>query len=299
MKKRALFVILGAVLGAWGCSFSAGTIQTPTQSPEDQVGTIVAATMQAYTPSPVESTSTQVVTSPAATQGAGAPISFEGVSFVVYDGLASSATPEKMTAVESNSGGPWGIAPTHLRFTLTGYALQGKFHEPRLFVYPAGEYAASNAYAAEQIDNLKKILAGAAMLEETLPRIPFFNAGPLMAASMQIVPFQNGSGIRALTEYAQYSAPVNNRELFYHFQGLTNDGKYYLIAILPVTAPILAEDEKPDAAVPEGGVPIPSDVGPNQVYYFSITEKLNMLAPDAFLPSLEVLDALIRSILVT
>ncbi|MEO8354588.1 MAG: hypothetical protein ABI621_01610 [Chloroflexota bacterium] len=42
---------------------------------------------------------------------------------------------------------------------------------------------------------------------------------------MQVINFQNGRGIRFLTQYAQYPAPINNHELFYHFQGLTNDGK--------------------------------------------------------------------------
>ena len=38
MKKRTLFVILGVVMGTWGCSFSAGTIPTATQA--DEVGTL-------------------------------------------------------------------------------------------------------------------------------------------------------------------------------------------------------------------------------------------------------------------
>jgi hypothetical protein len=71
-----------------------------------------------------------------------------------------------------------------------------------------------------------------------------------------------------------------------------------VIAILPITAPILAEDEKPESSVPSGGVPIPTGVGPNDVYYFSITEKLNSLAPDSFTPPITILDALIQSILI-
>jgi hypothetical protein len=297
MKKRTLFVIFGAVMGTYSCSFSAGTIPTPTQTQVDEVGTVVAATMQAYTSSPTEGASTQVSTE-AATQAGGTPISFEGVSVVIPNGVASSANTEKMTAVESNSGAPWEIAPTHLRFTLTEYQLQGKFHEPRIFVYPADAYAQSNPSAAEQIDRLKKILSGGTPLLETLPTVPFFNAASQIAANIKILPFQNGSGVRWLTQYAQYAAPINNRELFYHFQGLSSDGKTYLIAILPISAPILPEDEKPEATVPEGGVPIPTDVGPNDVYYFSVTEKLNTLSPDAFTPALNELDALIQSILV-
>lgn len=299
-----MFLMFGVVLSTWGCSFSAGTITTPTPTQlVDGVGTIVAATMQAQTGvSPTEGADTPLSTEPAtqaATPAGGTSISFEGVSFVIPGGIAGNANTEKMTAVDSNSGAPWDIAPTHLRFTLTDYALQGKFYEPRIFVYPADEFAQSNPNAAQQIDRLKKILSGGTPLHETLPNVPFFNAASQISAGIKILSFQNGSGVRSLTQYAQYAAPINNRELFYHFQGLTSDGKYYVIAILPITAPILPEDEKPEAAVPEGGVPIPTAVGPNNVYYFSVTEKLNSLAPNAFTPSVEALDALIQSLLVT
>jgi hypothetical protein len=300
MKKRTLFVILGVVMGTWGCSFSAGTITTPTPTEVDEVGTVVATTLQAFTASPTEGASTQAVETPAATQADGIPISSEGVSFVIPGGVAAGANAEKMTAVESNSGAPWDIAPTHLRLTFTGYALQSKFHEPRIYVYPAEDYAASNPQAAEQIERLKRILTGATPLQETLPLVPSFNAAQLFAAQIKIIAFPNGGGgIRSLTQYAQYAAPVNNRELFYHFQGLSGDSKYYIVAILPVAAPILPEDEKPEANVPEGGIPLPTTVGPNQVYYFSVTEALNTLSPDAFTPSLEALDALFEFMLLT
>ena len=297
MKKQTWFAVLGVVMTTLGCTFSISSPETPTPPHVDEVATVVTTvttTLQALTATPSESVSTE-----AATQAGGTPISFENVSFSVPAGLADSANTDKMTAVESNSAAPWDIAPTHLRFTLAGYPLQDKFHEPRIFVYPADEYAQGNPAAAEQIDRLKKILAGGTILQETLPTVPSFNAASQIAASIQTIPFQNGSGVRFLTQYAQYAAPINNRELFYHFQGLTNDGQYYVIAILPVTAPILAEDEKVEATVPEGGVPIPADTGPNNVYYFSVTEKLNSLAPDAFTPSLNTLDALIQSLAVT
>lgn len=293
-------MIFGVVFSSWGCSFSAGTIATPTPTQIDEVGTVVAATMQAFTAVPTEIDSTQQPATESATQGGGTPISYEGVSFIVPGAVAASANTEKMTALESNVDAPFDIAPTHLRFTLTDYELQGKFHEPRIFVYPAGEYAQSNPNAAEQIERLRKILTGATPLHETLPMVPFFNAAPLMSAQIRIIPFENGGGgIRSLTQYAQYAAPVNNHELFYHFQGLSSDGNYYVVAILPINVPILPEDEKPEAAIPEGGIPIPTAVGPNQVYYFSVTEKLNSLSPDAYTPSLNTLDALIQSMTVT
>ncbi|RPJ28736.1 MAG: hypothetical protein EHM33_03600 [Chloroflexi bacterium] len=299
MKKQTLYgigvaiIMLACTFGGWA---GMGTPGTPTQSQADEVGTIVAATMQALTPS--EAAPTGVPTQ-AATQSGGTAVSFEYASFVLPGGLADGADPEAVPAVSEDSGSPWEVAPTHLKFTLTGYQLQDRFHEPEIFVYPADEFAQVHASAAEQIDRLKKALAGSPLLIETLPLVPFFNAGPLIAANIQIIPFQNGSGVRTLTQYAQYSGPINNREMFYHFQGLTSDNKYYVIVILPITAPILAENEKSEAAVPEGGVPIPTDIGPNNVYYISVTEKLNSLSPNAYLPSLNTVDELIQSILVT
>jgi len=291
-KKLALLGIFGVVMTTFACTL--GTDTPTAQSPVDEVGTIVAATMQALTALPSENVPTQ-----SSTETNGTPVSFKNVSFVIPNGVASGANTDTMTAVDTNSGAPWEIAPTHLRFTLTGYQLQNKFHEPRIYVYPANEYAQANSFASEQIARLQRALAGSPLLEETLPMIPFFNAAPLIAANIKLTSFQNGNGVRELTQYAQYAAPINNHELFYQFQGLTSDNKYYVIAILPITAPILAEDEKPEAAVPKEGVPIPTDIGPNNVYYISVTEKLNSLSPDSYTPSLTSLDALIQSILVT
>ena len=69
--------------------------------------------------------------------------------------------------------------------------------------------------------------------------------------------------MRFLTEYAQYTAPVNNHELFYHFQGVTRDGAYYIIAIFPITVPVLAETSDAAAALPPGGIAYPDITDPN------------------------------------
>jgi hypothetical protein len=283
--------LFGVVLVTLACSLS--TVPTGRPTPADQVGTIVAETMQALTAVPSQNGPT-----PIPNQNSGIPVTYENVSFVIPNEVASGANPEKMTSVDTNSGAPWEIAPTHLRITLTGYKLQGKFFEPQMFVYPADEYAQVNSVASEQIERIKKAVAGSPLLKETIPNVPFFNATHIIAANLQLIKSQNGSGVRELTQYDQYPAPINNHELFYHFEGLTNDGKYYVIAILPITAPFLAEDEKPESSVPAGGIPIPTSVGPNDVYYFSVTEKLNSMSPDSFTPSITLLDGLVQSILV-
>ena len=246
------------------------------------------------TPAPFQ-TPVITATSPASTGGV---VSQDNVSFTVPLGVATGAEAEKVAAVTDDNNSPaWEIAPEHLKFTLTGYQLQDKFLTPQIFVYPAGEYAKLSPGAAEQIQKLKAIQAGTPLSKDTLPKW-VTNAAQIMAAKMQVVPFQHGRGVRFLTQYDQYPAPVNNHELFYQFQGLTDDGKYYIVAILPVTSSILAEDEKPESPVPSGGVQLPAGGGPDQAYYDAVTKALDGMYEDSFNPSLFQLDALIQSITV-
>jgi hypothetical protein len=138
-------------------------------------------------------------------------------------------------------------------------------------------------------------------LNEPLPAVPFFNAAPVFASNVQAISFQGGGGVRFLTEYAQYPAPVNNHDLFYHFQGLSRDGAYYIIAIFPITTPVLAETSDAGAVIPPGGVAYPDTAGSNpdfQNYYASVTNLLNAASLDAFTPALGQLDALIQSMLI-
>jgi hypothetical protein len=133
---------------------------------------------------------------------------------------------------------------------------------------------------------------------DQLPSIPFFNAKQVFASNIEIVSFQNGSGVRFLTEYVQYATPVNNHELFYHFQGVTRDGIYYIVAVFPIAAPALAETDNPGAAIPPGGIEYRDMSDPNAdfpSYYATITDLLNATSNEAFSPSIDQLDLLIQS----
>lgn len=233
---------------------------------------------------------------PTSTVDTGGVVTLNNTSFQIPIGVANDALSEMAAAATEADGGPWGAAPAHLKFQLTGYQVQNTFHEPQIFVYPAQEYAQANAGAAQQIERLKAVVAGAALSKDTMPVVPSFNAGPLLAAHMQVLDFQTGRGVRMLTQYAQYAAPINNHELFYHFQGLTSDGKFYVVAIFPVASSILAEDDKPESPVPSGGIPLPTATGPDPAYYDAVIQALNAMYPDSFNPSLFQLDTLIQSL---
>jgi hypothetical protein len=132
-----------------------------------------------------------------------------------------------------------------------------------------------------------------------LPAIPFLNAQQAFASHVQIVSFQNGRGVRFLTEYAQYPVSANNTDLFYHFQGFTSDGEYYVVAILPITAPVLAETSDAGAPLPLGGIPYPYFAEGIEAdmpgYYTAVTALLDSTSPESFTPTIGRLDSLIQS----
>jgi hypothetical protein len=267
-----------------------------TGAPAADVSTVVAATLQAI------ATSTAVAASPTP---AGAQFSSGPVSLVIPFDVATGATAENVPASSDQNVAPWEAAPAYTRLTLAGYVLHDKFFEPQIMIYPAAEYAAVNAGASISLDRLHTILANPSspLTNDTLPRLPFANAEQIIGAQPQLVSFKNGSGVRVLAEYAQGFAQISNAELFYHFEGLTADGKSYVVTTLPVNADFLAPDSSPTTVAPADGVPFPSydSTDPNAFpnYYKAVTDKLNSSAADAFRPSLSSLDALIATLEVT
>lgn len=227
-------------------------------------------------------------------------VTFGRLTLEIPAGVADGASGSDIPPATGDDVPIWGKTPGHLEVSLGDYyVLQGKFHQPRIYVYPAAEYAFLSPGAFESIHRLRNLISAVVPLApDQLPTVPFFNAAQVFASNIQTISFQNGSGVRFLTEYAQYFAPVNNHELIYHFQGFTSDGEYYIIAIFPITVPVLAETSNPGAVIPAGGIALPDINDPNadwQGYYASITDLLNATSPEAFTPALSQLDALIQS----
>jgi hypothetical protein len=226
------------------------------------------------------------------------------LSLVLPPGVASGFSGNQFPRADGDNVAPWEVTPGHTQIKLEGYLLQGKFHQPQIFVYPATEYAVMVPAAFESMHRLRNVMydPSTASGVDQLPAVPFFNAAQVFASNVQPIAFQNGDGMRFLTEYAQYAAPVNNHELIYQFQGFSDDGEYYIIAILPISVPVLAESSEPGAILPPGGVPYPDISNPNADitgYCTAVTNLLNATSPDAFAPTLSQLDALIQSIRIT
>ncbi len=307
--KRLFLSLSIFVLAAVACN-SPVTAVAPTTGPAVVSTDTVAPTKIAPTSIPATSTAiaataapTQVSTAPLPASG-GMEVSVGPLSLVLPPGLASGVLGSQIPRKEGQDLAYWDVTPGHTVLKLEGYPLQGKFHQPQIYVYPAQAYAEMVPGAFESVRRLDNILYGpdAPINVEQLPTVPFFNAQQVFASNIQKISFQNGGGVRFLTEYAQYPTSVNNQDLFYHFQGVTRDGAHYIIAILPINNPALAETSDAGAALPSGGIPYPNLTTPKPDmpgYYNAVTNLLNAQLPQAFSPTIIQLDSLIQSMRIT
>ena len=306
MKKFFLFLSL-LIIVTLACDVSvnisptsevptAASTPVPVTDPPTTTPEVFISLTQAIPATAVPSATPLVKPSPVAKTS----VTFGRLSLDIPSSVASGASGKEYPRNDSEDAAYWDKTPGHLQVSLNDYyILQGKFHQPQIYVYPAMPYVELVPAAFESMHRLRNVMnePGTASADQ-LPAVPFFNAAQIFASNVQAIPFQNGDGVRFLTEYAQYAAPVNNHELIYHFQGFTDDGEYYIVAIFPITAPMLAETSDAGAPLPPGGIPYPFLADPNadmQAYYASITDLLNVTSPDAFTPSISQLDALIQS----
>ena len=299
MKKTFLFLSL-FILIALACDVSVNI--APTNTVPTVAETPVLVEPPTTTPE-VFISLTQAIPATSVVQPSpviGTLVTIGRLTLEIPSSVASGASGGDIPPVTNEDAPYWEKTPGHLSVSLNDYyVLQGKFHKPQIYVYPAIDYATLVPGAFESMHRLRNIVSNVVpSTPDQLPAVPFFNAAQVFASNIQMISIQNGYGVRFLTEYAQYAAPINNHELFYHFQGFSDDGNYYIVAIFPITAPVLAETDEPGAALPSGGIAYPDINDPNadfQGYYTSVAELLNSTSPEAFTPTISQLDALIQS----
>ena len=222
MKKNILGLI-GLLLVTLACGLS-----TPVTPDQIGVSTIVAETLQ-----------TTTANTPTSTAQSGISVSYQNISFIIPEGLATSAQSEIVPRSEENPdmGNYWATYPEYSRFLFTPSNTFTSNFETTLSIIPVQEYAQMNEHAQERIAELQKKLA-----ERTYEKVrvlPPFNAALTVDAQITKVEFHNGSGIRAIQEYHQAPNPITNDYLIYTFQGITNDGRYDISLIAPISVPVL------------------------------------------------------------
>jgi hypothetical protein len=243
------------------------------------VETQVALTLAAMNPEPAETTAPAICTT----------VEFNGISFCYDPSLAQGVTTYVIDELATPDD-PWFSMPQFERIHFDGYITGDKFHSPNIEVYSVEKYMGVNENATNTITKLQEYIANKPIIPDgAIPFLPAWNAAQLFRVIPAFVEFQNGQGIRFLAEYGQYSAPVNSSDLFYTFQGITNDGLYYVSVILPVTHPSLPPDANVDPALQQQ---LYDDY---QGYLDDILPTLATQALGSFTPDLSLLDAMIQS----
>ena len=229
------------------------------------------------------------------------PVDYQGIQYEYHSTLAESVWPERVPVEEGTPDAPgWLVWPEHVRLTFASarepgdspIGSMGPFTHPQIMVFPAETYATMSDFAQQEIENLQALLESRpATPEGQIPLLPLINAAQVFHAQVEYLDFQNGRGVRFVTQYSQDIFPIVNPHLFYTFQGLTQDGAYYVAAAFPI-----------DAA----GLPDEPDISDwyafsagYQDYLAETTNQLDVLSTDQFEPDLQLLDQVIQSLIVS
>ena len=230
---------------------------------------------------------------------------FDAVSFSFGPDIAGSWSVEFVPQGPGSTAGSGGpiehTDPEHIVFSLNNYVTPTTSptsrHQPQIYIYPAVQMSEQNPEAALRIADLRTYLDSppANLMDQSvsIPFLPLFNAAQIFHTQVKIMDFQNGKGVRFLTEYSQGPMPIVNAGIFYTFQGLTNDGAYYVAVLMPVNHPSLKTyaEEVMDT---EGDAFMTDPVN----YVNGIAEQLDRQASYTFTPDLAVLDAMVETLLV-
>ena len=275
--KKIFYWFIPVLIFVFACNLSTPTVSTATGTPT----------------SALPATDTPTVTQ---TPTAAPNITCNELTLTLDPGLASDFTCQTVPA----AGGPddpyFAINPQFTDVTFQGYILPNTFFPAHIDVYPVQDF---HALAPDVIDAdvaaLQALIAGGALpAKGALPLLPIFNAAQEFRAEYKVISFSGGSGIRYLTQYSQFYDPINSHEMFYSFQGLSTDGKYWISAILPISNSMLP----PNGDNPPGGMTWDQFGNQFQTYLTDIVIKLEAQPPDSYSPTIAALDALIESIAV-
>jgi hypothetical protein len=216
-------------------------------------------------------------------------VSFQGVSFSypAFEDFGASGTVLPAENTEA-----WFSLPERIVFSLGDYPIVGAFHEPQILVMRTEDLLEVNSDIAIALDELRAALVAQARNIERVPFVmPGFNAAQMITTQVVYLPFEGGQGVRFVTQYGQAAWPINNHDLFYAFQGLTDDGVYLVTAVLPVTHPSLPADG--ESAL---GDDYEAFIAGFETSLAETKANLDAQTPDSFTPGLLALDAMVGSL---
>jgi len=122
--------------------------------------------------------------------------------------------------------------------------------------------------------------------------MPLNNAGMMFRSNDKYLDFKNGAGIRYLTKLGQTLVPLTPEGIFYNFQGITSDNKYFIAARFPVSVNLNFPPPPPSE-----GDPLYEEKWLD--YNFDLQDTFTLTSDNQFYPNLSILDEMIGSLTTT
>jgi hypothetical protein len=102
--------------------------------------------------------------------------------------IASGASGGDVAPITNEDAAYWEKTPGHLQVSLNDYILQGKLHQPQIYVYPVIDYATLVPGAFESMHRLRNVMSGVVpSTPDQLPGVPFFNSAQDFASNFQSI----------------------------------------------------------------------------------------------------------------
>ena len=230
----------------------------------------------------------ETATTPEPTESPEPDVCFNPLCFSYPEGEDYGAVPSVLPAELEMA---WFAVPEHVDFTFYDYPLSDTFHKAHIAIYPVAEFLEVNPVAEETVAELEAFLALKPKDPDKVPLVlPVFNAAQMITVQVEYLTFEGGSGVRFVSQYGQASWPINNSDLFYAYQGFTDDGLYLISAILPVSHPSLPADG--DTFI---GDEYDAFINAFEAYLLDVESQLALESPTSFFPQLTDLDAMMES----
>ena len=238
----------------------------------------------------------------------GRTASFKGVSFSYNPQIFGEAVPEEVAeqTLENETDKPDDIYPRHVRFNFK------KPNRERFYtiaVFPIEDYrriwkaAEKNNQAIfdEELRAVQKAVKDKNFRKNgEMPSLPYMDASAVFVARAKNLRFQNGDGVFYLTQFTQdYAALVNNDELTCIYQGITADGKYYVLAEFPASVSFLPNrdaTEFENYKMPQNYQDFQKGERQYRRYLSKITRRLENLPPGEYKPSLRYFEEIISTL---
>jgi len=259
-------------------------------------------------------------------------VDYGGVTFICDSSLATKVKSETIPAMVE--GQPCDVIPEHPSFTLVGYPhgrTTRQFAEIKVFslakfreafaiasvegnkgvIYPPNPPDWST-YFDEEVRVLKTLLAakptanlgrfiadarGEKGCSAAMPFLPMWEACMAFVGHVRYVNFKNGKGVFFLTQWDRETEQISNEGLELAYQGITNDGRYWVYAEFDVAAPSLPNGDEPEVvAWNEKNYLLSHQSKTYQDYVRPIVAKLEALPANKYQPDLNLLEQLIQSL---